>query len=334
MSTRPLVTLALVLAWNAMAGCPTAPVSPSDQAAPPTSEPAAAPAPAAPNEGPTVHTRGFVGADVLVARHYLGFEDPTEGAAFDRIDACFSERAVSADWHHYPLRLVGQFVSVDRCRGRGARHNCGGGTYRGRENIDVASLSTFRLNGLSSSQGLRIDAVHRGGPDQLKVAFYWASNGGSLMGSGLHVTFQLGNTRVGVYDRFSEKLHESTIELKSAGTKLDIMTRLRASPEALKAELMDQIDRRETKVKAMLDANAIVKCIYGAYNGRGIPPRCEKRVPISGSELVDAHAKLEAGAKAQRALVNAHYPELFKALEALMPAACFSGLEDPKHPTP
>tara|TARA_R110002073_G_scaffold256849_4_gene419503 strand:- start:23576 stop:24655 length:1080 start_codon:yes stop_codon:yes gene_type:complete len=271
---------------------------------------------------------GFVGADDLIARDVIKFATPAEASAYDKLEACFVR--YGEEWTAYPRRRFGNFVNVEWCRGQGSNINCGGGNTRETPGAGWGSLSVLQYErewpqvfGLSFTTGqIPTD-------NGVAVSFSWSEGGKSVLGESVHATFkevvagEVGSKlSLGMAQGFS--IGEGEIKSPTKGTRAELYQRLVASPDSLRNEAKAQLDGLEAAVEAALTADTPRKCVYGKYQGGGIPPRCLRKVPLDASEKAAARASLQEILTSQRALITKHADAMHAGLVELLPSECWT----------
>lgn len=95
------------------------------------------------------------------------------------------------------------------------------------------------------------------------------------------------------------------------------------SPEALREEALGYWAALEGKVIAALERGQVVECVYGEYDGNGIPPACLRKVPISCEAVTKETARIRGKVAGVRAAVEGEQGErLHEALMERAPIGC------------
>ncbi len=271
-------------------------------------------------------SRDYVGKDALVDPAVLVFGDPAERERFERARACLSERG--RGWEHYPLRMIGNFVEEDWCRGERAALGCSGGGFRDEAGVDWAGVGTLHYpQDWPQVFGVQVEAGHRPADGGWGVWFSVSTNGKTILGDGGAVGFG----RVGDEDGefyvgtgYSWEIAESRFEAVVEGDGWQLLERVRRSPEALREEGVAKWTTLEAKVIAALERGEVVECVYGEYKNDGIPPECLRKVPISAEAVVKETARIRAKVAGVRAALEGRQGEqLHAALLELAPVDCF-----------
>jgi hypothetical protein len=165
--------------------------------------------------------------------------------------------------------------------------------------------------------------------DGLGVGVWWSAGGKSVLGDGAGVRFTEyrggapgASLTIGPDASFEVGLEP--IEVHAEGTRAEVMRKLFAGPASFTAETSARIDALETAVSNALDADTPRKCIYGEYQGNGIPPNCERKVPLSEDEKAAARERLETRLTGERAMLAASSGAMHARLVQLLPATCWT----------
>lgn len=250
--------------------------------------------------------RDYVGKDALVDYGTLVFVDQGERERFERARACFGERG--REWEHYPLRMIGNFVEEDWCRGERAELGCAGGGFTDQAGVDWAGVVTLHYpKDWPQVFGVQVSAGHRPADGGWGVWFSVSSNGKSILGDGGSVGFgKVGDEDGGFYvgTGYTWEIAESRFTVEVTGDGWQLLERVRSSPEALREEALEHWTALEGKVIAALERGEVVECVYGEYQGDGIPPQCLRKVPIAGEAVVKETARIRAKVAGVRAALE------------------------------
>ncbi len=269
--------------------------------------------------------RDYVGKDAQVSLQTLQFQELAVETRFKSLQRCFVKR--TKGWEHFPLRKVGNFIYEDWCRGERTALGCSGGGFRERAGSQWFSVSTVhyprewpKVFGLNVSAG-SLPAKGWG------ASFSWHEKGRSVMGKGLHVSFAHrapGTTvqRVHLGHTYTFEIHEAKIELLAPGGQHKEFERLRASPESLRKTGVERLDALLAKVEGEIRAGTVQKCVYGPYQGGGIPPACTLTA-LDSLEQREALTKARQKIMAERKLLETHYRTFHALLMTLIPAKCW-----------
>jgi hypothetical protein len=265
----------------------------------------------------------YVGSDALVDRAVLEFGAPNEQARFDHARACFAERG--ATWNHFPLRKIGNFIEEDWCRGPGGTRGCEGGGFRDGVDVDWAGVGTLHYDrDWPAVFGVQVDAGHFPA-DDWGVSASISTNGGGVLGDGTHVSFRRGDdeaTVIHLGTGYAHDIGEATIVI-GAGEPRAVLDTLRHSPAALRDEGISQHEALQAEVLGRLERGEVLECgVYGPYEGNGIPPVCEKKVPLPAEKVAAERARITAETTRVRDLLNAHHVRLHTRLVELLPDRC------------
>ena len=269
--------------------------------------------------------RRYVGKDAQIAMKDLVFEDEVDAARWRRLYACQSSRS-DQTWEAYPLREIGAFATIDACKGERVVRGCSGGGFRSRAGSQWWSLST-----LHHSDGPFFGYVVSGGinpvSDGVGVSIWRGERGKRIVGERLLVEFALWRagqveTRLSIGDELSYTIKQTTMSVPVAETREQLIRGLTASPARLLALGLAQLMALQKEVTATLNSDKVLKCVYGPYEGGGIPPVCVKRVPLDERERARELKRVEIMFSAQRALIERHAPELHAQLLKVFPQSC------------
>ncbi len=311
-----------LLASLATLACARGPSTESDdQGAPDTVESAD---PANPAD-----SRDYVGKDAQVDFAQLRFADADEASRFARARECFARRG--AEWEHFPLRKIGNFIEEDWCHGEGAQRGCEG-SFRDHPDIDWAKVATLHYaSDWPEVFGVQIDAGRRGSGQGWDVALYVSSNGKSIVGDGAHVDFRRADDWVHVGSSYAYDIAESHFSVQVDEDPWRLLERLRSSPEVLRDEGVTRWRELEAQVVAGLrqpvraeglDADQVRECEYGPYEGDGIPPTCTQ-VPLSAEREAEELRLVKAKVARVVELLETEYVAMHAVLVELAPVECF-----------
>ncbi len=121
---------------------------------------------------------------------------------------------------------------------------------------------------------------------------------------------------------YDYKIAESSFSVDVDGDGWALLDRVRISPEALRDEALTHWDALKTKVVTALEPGEVFECVYGEYEGDGIPPVCIKRVPLSAEAVKNEVAKIEGKVDAIHAAFETDAQGLHAALLAVAPTDC------------
>lgn len=274
-----------------------------------------------------VDTREYVGKDSPVDAATLRFEDAADGARWARLRACMSART-DATWERYPLRRFGNFIQEDACRGTGAARGCAGGNFRERPGATWWSIATLHYpQSWPTVFGVSVDVGVVPDKTGIGAQLWWSEHGKSVLGEGLHVTFTAWSggvitDKLAFGDGMSWTIGETTVRTTATGTRGEVLDRLLASPASLQTEALAQLDALEARVRDGLARDEFVRCTYGPYEGRGIPPACVRQDPVPKDERAGELDKLRKALDGHRALVKGRSKELHAVLMGLFGPGC------------
>lgn len=270
-------------------------------------------------------SRDYVGKDAHVDFATLRFIDDAERQRFERARTCFSERG--NDWEHYPLRKIGGFVEEDWCRGEGAQRGCSGGNFMERQGVDKAGVGTLHYTDRWPEVfGVQVNAAHRPQADGWNVSVSVSTNGKKILGDQGSVAFgRPGKPEEDFYvsTSYGYTIAESSFDVNVEDDGWALLDRIRVSPEALRDEALPRWDALETKVVTALQSGKVLECVYGEYEGNGIPPTCIERVPLPPKAVQEEVAKITGRVRAIHTAFEADAEGLHAALLAVAPTDCF-----------
>jgi hypothetical protein len=278
--------------------------------------------PGNPVTSPGVEGEDYVGKDEPVALASLRFRDAAERTRFDRVRGCFAARGAGEGWRHYPLRKLGNFVQEDWCRGERSK-NCAGGSFRGErgdEWYEVFTLHYERDWPEVFSLGVGAGRLPREG--EWGVSFSYTANGGTIVGPGFGVSFHrfegeeiawalhLGHAYV-------YEVEETRIEVRAPGSQDDELALLVRSPQSLRDTALARLSALSAEVERQISAGLVRKCVYGPYEGNGVPPVCAP-TPLSAEDTAAALERARGELAARQAAVNQRSQEFHGLLVELM----------------
>lgn len=275
--------------------------------------------------GSSTDSRDYVGKDAQVDFATLKFVEAAERERFERARACLGERG--AQWEHYPLRKIGNFVEEDWCRGEGAERGCSGGNFMERQGVDKAGVGTLHYpDQWPAVFGVQVNAAHRPAGEGWNVAVSVSTNGKKILGDAGSVSFeQPGKPDEAFYvgTSYGYAIAETSFRIDVEGDGWALLDRVRASPQALRDEALPHWDALQAKVVTALRSGKVLECVYGEYEGNGIPPACLEKVPLSPDAVTKEVAKIEAKVQAVHAAFEADAEGLHAALLGVAPVDCF-----------
>lgn len=269
-------------------------------------------------------TRDYVGKDALIGLETLRFTSPDEQRRFLAARQCFAQR--SASWERYPLRMIGNFITEDSCRGQGANRGCSGGGFTERADVDWAEVSTLHyppkwpeVFGVLISGGRNRPSGDKG----WNVAFSVHSNGKTIVGESAHVDFRRESDYVHIGSGYEWSVAERRFFQEVKEEPWVIFERLRSSPDVLRDEGIKQWRVLEKEVVTALDANDVRKCVYGPYQGNGIPPTCVDKIPLDANEKARELNKIRSSVSRVVELLEKESGAMHAALLELAGPDCF-----------
>lgn len=263
---------------------------------------------------------GYVGRDAQVELTTLKFKVPAEEVRFKKVHGCFAAQA--GEWRHYPLRKIGNFVREDWCRGQHDR-NCAGGSFRSDRGDEWSAVYTLYYDkDWPQVFGLGVSAGRLPRDGEWGVSFSYTANGARIIGEGVAISFHrfAGEEvvwRVDLGNSYVYEVEEARIEVRAPGTQDEELARLIASPDSLRDTAVTRLDALLAETERQIAEGAVKKCVYGPYEGNGIPPAC-MLTPLTAEESAAALAKARAELGGRRDAVNQHAPEFFEMVTELM----------------
>ncbi len=230
----------------------------------------------------------YIGADKKVDPTVLVFNDKLIGERFTKLRACFANGASTDGWAHYPLRKIGNFVQEDWCRGPGSSRGCSGGSFRDRPGDTWFTLHTLHYDSQWPGVfGLGAIAGNLPQNGDWGVRFSYYKDGKTIIGEGLHVTFMKfdgreSSAKILLGDSYSYKVEETDCTISGLDKDVELEVML-SSPEALKRVALARLNALEEKVDLTISSGKVRKCVYGPYEGGGIPPECTL-TPLTDAE--------------------------------------------------
>ncbi len=267
----------------------------------------------------------YVGHDTQVDAGVLRFVDETERKRFERARACLAERGKA--WTHFPLRRIGNFVEENWCDGDTPTGGCAGGNFREQVGSAWAGVGALHYDASWPEVfGVQIEVGQRSGPERWSVAVSGSSNGHGILGDHGHISL----TKTGdeaetlfIGTSYEWAIGESRFHFSVGDDAWTLFDRVRASPEALRDEAMQHWTKLRTQAVAALKADEVLECVYGEYEGRGIPPECIDRVPLPPDKKAAELERIERHVTWIDATLQAESDAMFAALLEAAPTDCF-----------
>lgn len=261
-------------------------------------------------------------APQTVARGQLRFELPAEDARFDAAFACFAERT---GWTQRPLEVRGNFIAGHWCTWDGS---CTRPQRRDEPGARWASVGTLHYpkEGATSHDtfGVQVSVGERraqGWSTSVSVS----SNGKRILGEHAFVTFARPGDPEAKFTiglRYTWRVAEQEFFHTIDEDPWVWLKRVRVSPAALRDETLAAWTGLRDEVVHALEQGQVRKCVYGEYQGDGIPPDCVEKVPLSPAEVEAHRAKIE-GKLARVKAAMAEADTLHASLVAIAPVDCF-----------
>ncbi|MBT3224191.1 MAG: hypothetical protein HN348_34420 [Proteobacteria bacterium] len=259
----------------------------------------------------------YIGHDAHVELSTLVFENEAEGVRFKKVRECFADSTAAEGWSHYPLRKIGNFIQEDWCSGPGAERGCSSGTFRDSRR----GVSWYGVHTLHYSQhfplvfGLGVYAGHRPAVGELGLDFSFSQNGKSIVGDGLHLSFvELdSDTTVHLGSQYSYELEQITATFAAPDGPTAELSLFIASAESFRDTATARYNKLLRKVEAKFAAGKVEKCVYGEYEGDGVPPPCI-RTPLDKAEAKVLFDRSKADLERQKALITNEYQQMHELL--------------------
>ncbi len=257
-----------------------------------------------------------------VTRGQLQFEHAAEEERFDAAFRCFAEQK---DWTLRPLEVRGNFVEAEWCSKEGS---CSPPRRREESGARWASVGTLHYPkaGVSTLEtfGVQVSVGERNARGW-SVSLSASSNGKGILGEHAFVKFVRHDDSEAEFSiglSYTWKVAERDFVRRSEEESWAWLKRIRASPASLKDETLAGWIGLHDEVVLALDSGLVRKCVYGEYEGNGIPPECIEKVPLSTAELEAEKAKISAQlGRVKVAMTEAE--SLHALLVALAPQRCF-----------
>ena len=218
-------------------------------------------------------------------------------------------------------------MKEDWCTGPNSARGCAGGNFRRTAGAQWAVLNTLHFNGQWPQVfGLGVNTGKIPKEDGWGAQFYLSANGKSITGDSVSVSFlkmAAGKVDVQVHlgGQYTYEIHESRFQQSAPGSEMEVLRLLRSSPDALQNEAIAHLDALESKVLGDLDGGKVKKCVYGEYEGGGVPPECIP-TPLSEDETSQARHQTKTHFEAQRTLIKEHRVLFHSLLNELAPPNC------------
>jgi len=268
--------------------------------------------------------RDYVGKDSPVKRASMVFADASDQARFEQVHACFSKRG--ADWEHYPLRVIGNFITEDWCTGERPPSGCAGGNFQDRTGSRWARLGVLEYErDRPKVFGLQIAAGHRAPAGEWSVSFSGSTGGQSILGEHGHISLtKTGEpeTTVFVGTEYSWEAGESRFSVPLKDDAWTVLDRVRASPTALRDEATTHWKALREQVTQALARDEVLECVWGPLPGGGLPRPCTKRVPLSAEKNAAELKRITEHTEWLAATLAADGEAMHAALLAVAPTGC------------
>lgn len=269
-----------------------------------------------------VEGEDYVGRDAHADATSLRFRDPAEGQRFTRVRGCFAARPTGAGWRHYPLRRIGNFVQEDWCSGAHSQ-GCAGGSFSGERGDEWYSVYTLHYDrDWPEVFGLGVSAGRQPRTGEWGVSFSYTINGDRIINSTFGVSFhRFAGEKIAqdvhLGHSYGHKVAETQIQIDAPGSQDEELARLIASPESFATTATARIDALLAEVERQIGAQLPTKCVYGPYEGGGVPPVCTP-APLTAEERDAARAAARSALGARRDAVTQHAAEFHRMLTELM----------------
>jgi hypothetical protein len=253
----------------------------------------------------------------------LQFQNPDTGRRFRKLDACIRDLADDS-WNTTSYRLLGNFYTSSWCSGPGAREDCqiASGTEHDRDQHAIELYTLFYSQDYPQVFGLGFQALWVPESAGWGASYYFAEQGGSVVGEGWGVTFReyqdaysppastvsLGwKTRYTIFGpNRTEFEYPSELSLRE-----DLAIYL-SGAESMRDRGLRQSEALSRKVSEDIKAGKVQTCDPGPYQGDGIPPACPPR-PMTDDEKAAEVARTEAYFAEQERLLQENYQEMYTA---------------------
>lgn len=257
-----------------------------------------------------------------VTRAQLSFSEPAEAARFDSAYACFASRE---GWTQRPLEVRGNFIEADWCTEDGS---CSARRNRERAGARWASVGTLHYpkDGATTLDtfGVQVSVGERNAQGW-SVDVTASSNGQRILGEHAFLNFTRHDDPEAAFSvglRYGWRIEEREFFHTIDEDPWSWLARVRSSPAMLRDEALATWTGLRDEVVAALETGDVRKCVYGEYQGDGIPPECVEQVPLSADEVARERARIEARlASVKRAMEQVD--ELHDAVVRLAPTRCF-----------
>ena len=257
-----------------------------------------------------------------VSRAQLNFADPAEAARFDAAHACFASRD---GWTARPLAIHGNFIEAEWCNGDGP---CSASRNREQPGARWASVGTLHYPKEGATKldafGMQVSVGERNA-EGWSYDVTASSNGQRILGEHAFVNFGRQDDPGAAFSvglRYDWKVGERDFFHTVEEDPWTWLTRVRSSPAMLRDEALAAWTALRDDVVRAIEAGEVRKCVYGEYQGGGIPPACVEQVPLSAEEVATEKARIEAQlASVKRAMQDVD--TLHAAVVRLAPPDCF-----------
>ncbi len=257
-----------------------------------------------------------------VERTQLHFAQEDEARRFDAALACFSARE---GWRAEPMEIHGNFISASWCTWKGS---CSSPRNRDEPGARWANVGTLHYPRHRAAPievfGVQVSTGRREASGW-SVSVSASSNGARILGDHAFVTVHRhgdASSKLTMGLSYGWKVAEQDFSHRVAMEPWAWLDRVRASPEALRSEGLEGWTALHGTVVAALEAGEVRKCVYGPYEGDGIPPECVERVPLSSEEVALELDRVDERLAAVEATLVDPAP-IHAALLEVAPPSCF-----------
>jgi len=260
-----------------------------------------------------------------VVRATLQFSDSAEEARFDAATECFAARP---GWRQRPLKVGGNFIRTAWCNWDGS---CSATHDRNKAGARWASVGTLHYppKDAAATEPLPVFGV------QVSVGEHNAQGWSTSVSASSNGKRILGDHAFLRFARHDDEDAGFSVGLSYQWTVVEQdffhrvqedpwvwLARVRQSPEALRDETLSAWTALHGDVVRALEEKTVRKCIYGEYEGDGIPPDCVERVPLSEAETAHERARVDARLASVKSAM-ADVDTLHQSLVRLAPPECF-----------
>lgn len=214
-------------------------------------------------------------------------------------------------WRHVPLHVGGNFITERWCAPAVPESRCASGSVVTSEERGAAWMTLETLHyDLPKAFGSVVSIGRFPEKGDLGLRFYRSIGGKTIVGEGLEATFLLLGAEkveeaVSIGARQGLTVVTTDVAVDAPGGFADVLKRMAASPESLKAHARSMLDALGQRVEDALAKGEVMGFDEGEYKGGGIPPRRTPR-PLTAAEITREREAAKKEIARRRTFVERH----------------------------